>query len=237
MWLPSADECTSILAWDISHERIACDARGTPPNGEVRIFDLAGTGVVPQLSSTAIKSLNGYQQGAVSEHRRSFSPAGKWLAFATDTALQIGDVQGQPQVQQTVALPPGSSATSPSELVFSPDETKLLWQVDGDLGVIQVQKNGNVDWYGGDLPLLSPAVCNEEFTSGPGKWCGRQQNLGAPAWSPDSQFAAAKTAAHGVKVYDLHDFILGSVVPIDACVSDCPGDFVFQPSAALSQPP
>ncbi len=44
-WQPSTDECDSILAWDPSRERIACDARGTPPDGapalgEVRIFDL-----------------------------------------------------------------------------------------------------------------------------------------------------------------------------------------------------
>jgi len=117
-WQPSADECVSILAWDPSRERIACDARGTaadggPAEAQVRIFDLAGTDAVPQLSSNAMKALTGYLQGDSIAHRRSFSAGGNWLAFTTDTSLYIGNVQQAPQVTLQVPTTGGHSSEHP----------------------------------------------------------------------------------------------------------------------------
>jgi len=233
-WQPSADDCTSILAWDVSRERLACDARGIPPDGgsplgEVRLFDLAGTDSTPQVSSSAVKMLAGYQQGDSLGHRRSFSMKGKWLAFTTDTGLQVGSVEEAPHVLLEAPLPPGVPASATSELAFSPDETTLLWLVGGALGVVPLHSNAAVGWYGAALPLQSPEPCNEEFTAGPATWCGRLQTSGSPAWSSDSRFAAVNTAAHGVRVYNLERYDIGAVPYADACETGCDGSIAFQP--------
>jgi hypothetical protein len=235
-WQPSADDCNSILAWDPSRERIACDARETPPDGgtgtgEVRIFDLVGTNAVPQVTSTPMKLLSGYQQGDSAAQRRLFSEAGHWLAFATATELYLANVQEAPQVVRTVPLPDGASPSDPSELAFAPDENMILWQKGQQLGLIQLQTNGQVSWVGAkvDGPLRSPTPCNEEFTMGPDKWCGRRQSPSAPEWSPDSRFAAARTATQGVRVYNLERFLVGLTPYREACVTGCFGDFEFQP--------
>ena len=233
-WVPSADECNSILAWDSNRERIACDARGTAPDGgpgdgEVRIFDLIGTDAVPQLDSNAVKALTDYQQGDSIAHRRSFSASGNWLAFTTDTSLYIGNVQQAPQVQLQVALPYDTPPSTPSELAFSPDEAWLLWQIGGEMGVYQLLRNGITGAVGADAPLLSPEPCNEEFTAGPSKWCGRLKSRRGLVWSTDSHFVAATTATYGVRVYDLQRYSLGTLPYADVCQTGCSDDFAFQP--------
>jgi len=236
-WQPSTDACSSILAWNPKREMVACDARGAavdcgPANGEVRIFDLAGTQAVPQLSSTAVKLLTGYQQGDSLAQRRSFSAQGNWLAFTTDTALYLTSVQAAPQVVAVRGLPDGALASDASELVFSPDEKLLLWQKGASIGVFSVQRDGGFSWSsaGNDGPLQAPTQCDEEFTAGPDKWCGRLHSAGAPAWSADSRFAAATTATGGVRVYNFEHYLLGVVDPFsDACVTGCFGDYQFQP--------
>lgn len=234
-WTTTTDACSSILAWDPHAERIACDADvaatdGGTATGEVRLFSFTGGPTTPQVVMTPMKALAGYQQGEVSGHRRSFSAGGNWLAFSTESALIVGDVREAPQVQQQVPLPAGSLPTDPSALAFSPDETLLLWQISGRLGVIALQKNGVPSFYGDIGSLQGSTVCNEEFTDGPGTWCGGLTNPGAPVWSADSRFAATFTTTQGVRVYDLESYISsGSVVHIDACDAGCSGDFTFQP--------
>ncbi len=234
-WTTTADDCSSILAWDPHTERIACDANlaatdGGAATGEVRLFSFTGGPTTPQVAMAPMKALSGYQQGDVVGHRRSFSAAGNWLAFSTDSALIVGDVRETPQVQQQVSLPAGSLPTDPSGLAFSPDETLLLWQISGRLGVIALQKNGVPSFYGDIGSLQGSTPCNEEFTDGPGTWCGGLTNPGAPVWSADSRFAATFTTTQGVRVYDLENYVAsGSVVHIDACDGGCSGDLTFQP--------
>jgi hypothetical protein len=236
-WQPSTDDCSAILSWDPSRERIACDARETPQDGGpaagvVRIFDLVGTNAVPQLTSTPMKLLTGYQQGDSAAQRRLFSQTGHWLAFTTATELFLANVQEAPQVVRTLALPDEASASDPSELAFAPDESMILWQKGQQLGMIQLETNGQIAWVGArvDGPLRSPGRCNEEFTAGPDQWCGRLQSSGAPEWSADSRFAATNTATQGVRVYNLERFAAAGIWPHrDACVTGCFGDFEFQP--------
>ncbi|HTA88427.1 MAG TPA: hypothetical protein VK745_02585, partial [Polyangiaceae bacterium] len=234
-WTTTTDDCSSILAWDPHSERIACDARvtatdGGPATGEVRLFTFTGGPTTPQVAMAPMKELAGYQQGDVIGHRRSFSAGGNWLAFSTDNTLFVGDVREAPQVQQQVSPPAGSLPTDPSQLAFSPDETLLLWQISGRLGVITLQKNGVSSFYGDAGSLQSSAPCNEEFTDGPSTWCGGLANTGAPMWSADSRFAATLTTSQSVRVYDLENYIAGGIVShIDACDAGCSGEFTFQP--------
>jgi hypothetical protein len=233
-WPPSADDCASILAWDVGKERIACDATVTEADGgttgEVRLFDLDASGTTPQLNMTAVKQLSGYLQGASVGHRRSFSGAGSWLALTTDTELYVANVQQEPQLVLQLPTVSGSLPTDTGELAFSPDESLLLWQLGQRLAVVALKTNGISTWYSADTSLLAPDPCNEQFQQGPDAWCGKLKGAKAPAWAPDSRFAASLTAAHTVGVFDFKDYASGGVIVYNAaCQIGCSGDFAFQP--------
>ncbi|HWZ89558.1 MAG TPA: hypothetical protein VNW92_11930, partial [Polyangiaceae bacterium] len=231
-WAPSVDDCDSILAWDSVNERIACDARVTGPDGgtegEVRLFSLNGDRTI---TAQAIRGLSTYEQGASSEHRRSFSSGGNWFAFATDSALYIADAHAQstPQLLEQVPRPVNSQPASLGALAFSPNEELLLWQVNGQLAISVLHKNAFYSFYAQD-PLLDPEACQEDFPAGPEQWCGRPQKPEAPAWAPDSRFAAALTAAHAIRVFDFGQYVSRAAFGYsDACTAGCGDDFSFQP--------
>jgi WD40 repeat protein len=233
-WGPSSDDCASIMGWDPSQERIACDARvsvnNTPPTGEVRMFDLAGYGSSPQLTMRAVKNLSGYQQGSSIGHPRSFSAGGSWFAFTTDSALYVADVRQAPQMQQRLLTPVGALASDPGALAFSPDETLLLWQVADQLAIVVLQTNGSSGWFPTQVGLGEPDPCQESFVTSPAVWCGKPNRTHSPVWAPDSRYAAVAAVGHAVRIYDFGRYLSGaSIASVNACETGCSGDFAFQP--------
>jgi hypothetical protein len=233
-WDPSSDDCASIMGWDPSQERIACDARvsvnNAPPTGEVRMFDLAGYSSSPQMTMTAVKNLSGYQQGSSIGHPRSFSAGGSWFAFTTDTALHVADVRQAPQMQQTLLTPVGALASDPGALTFSPDETLLLWQLADQLAIVVLQTNGSSGWFAVQSGLGEPDPCTEDFVANPAAWCGKLGRAHSPVWAPDSRYAAVAAVGPAVRIYDFGRYVSrGSIATVNACEIGCSGDFAFQP--------
>jgi WD40 repeat protein len=230
-WTPSADSCASILAWNPAHEEIACDAASADPindpNGRALLYTLdAGTASV---SARNLKELSGYQPGDATTLRRAFSPQGDFLVFTSDTTAYVANVTGW-YVQTQFLAPPYAIPGSASELSFSPDQTLVLWQLGGLLGVASLQTSGPSHWYGDDSPLQSPTQCAEEYSADPAHWCGSSSPPPALTWAPDSRFAAALTAANTLRVYDFSQFTIGTeLVWTEACETGCSSNFAFQP--------
>ncbi len=221
--------CDSILGFNPQTEQVVCDKQvGVSPDttAEVRLFDLAPA--TKSAEKLTLAQLTGYHAGDAANRRRSFSAAGDLFAFTTRDAVFVSSSVSA-QVEFSMPITPLVAKDQPGELAFSPDGSILLWQSGPELGVMALAKNGRQNWYDANNDLLPPQPCAEEFVSDPKAWCGRS-TPSAVAWSSTSLFAAAMTAGHGLRAYDLSQFASAFVTTSsEACTADCNTDFVFQP--------
>ena len=133
-------------------------------------------------------------------------------------------------MQQMLETPVAALASDPGALVFSPNETLLLWQVADQLALVSLQANGLSGWVTFQNAVAEPDQCSEEFVAGPSNWCGKLRTGRSPVWAPDSRYAAATLVGHAVRIYDFGAYLTDGVTRrVEACVTGCSGDFAFQP--------
>lgn len=213
--------CASLGAWANNDERVVCVAA----DGAVNLFNVGGQSA--SLNPIPIPNVD-TSEGDYTNRRRALSPSGSWLALTTESKLFVVDLRsGIPALQRTDNPWVGPSIAANSDLAFSPDEKRLLWQY-GSKATIHDLLNKVWSPRLLDDDDLAPAVaCNEAFVTAPTNWCGSTLNNPKFVWSPDSRFAAVKSANGSIETMDLldEDMIQNS----KPCTSECGNTLVYRP--------
>ncbi|HVW29841.1 MAG TPA: putative Ig domain-containing protein [Polyangiaceae bacterium] len=228
----SANGCGSVLAWALHRDRIVCDTpSGQGAQSPLRVFDLDSNAAT--LTGTDIRQTNDYATGASIERRRVLSPSGNWFAVTTDASLYLVDVSDTttPHVVTSHKLPTNArvkSTNTYTELLFSPDERFLLFQMGNAFAIQQVDKSNMAPTPMDFTPLAPSAPCSETYNENPAAWCGSPHDTSIFTWSNDSLVVAGKTADGKITTWNLAD-IDESLDFQYACTTGCTGEYQAQP--------
>jgi hypothetical protein len=230
--------CGVVLAWAPEVERIACatdpvgsttdaGAVSTSPDGPMSIFDWNDS--TPSPTGKGIRESYDYSENESVERRRAFSPTGDWLAFSTDGVLNIANLRDStPRMWAQHRVPQDAMSESPlSDLFFSPNEGVLLWHRGTRLVLLDL--TDSKVWFDTLIaePLAVPDRSSDQFIDGPDNWCGSTGSTAPIVWSPDSRFAAVRTA--GGKLLALNLAVPSAPSRNPACSQGCSNRFAFQP--------
>ena len=226
----SASNCSMLVSWAAGRERLAC----LHDMDELYVFDVDTSGFEVQgKRAVRAESYTDYEltQDTGQDHRRTFSPTGRWLALTTRKWLYLLDATASPPV--VVMRPSIAPSSDAVELSFSPDERWLLehrgqWVLSHDLSRIGPRDSFVLLNNPADDPMSLPAPCEEEFAVAPSAWCGDARGSSTMPWSPDSRFAAFATAAGGLWVV-LAGRPHGETQAVEDCDPGCIAQFGFQP--------
>ena len=238
-----------LLAWAKGRERFACvaDSPSSGAQGEVRIFELNAAG--DQLTMATLQGActessaecatrpheYAYSSSRATEQARAFSPSGRWFSFAsadsgTDNYLYWADLNASGnQVEKAYYVSAATTANSPTEISFSPDEAYVLLRRGKELRRWPLTKSPrSAQSVAKDMDLGQ--TCSDEFMSGPDQWCGNTDRAALFHWAPDSA-AVAFRAASEVRVFEFSNNYTYPL-PAPACEGQCDEQFAFQPLLA-----
>jgi WD40 repeat protein len=231
-------------------------------HSEIRIFDLDSVNnltmsIVQDYCIKTASSLSAasacttheydYTEASADLQPKLFSASGNYLAFTTGSAnpasnyLYWADLRSTPfTLKWKDNFSTDGTSVSPTQLAFSPDEHYLLRQLGNALSVHTLDESVNsgprlLPFFTPD-PAQAGTTCSEDFASAPDRWCGSATRIAPFVWSPDSKFAAyrsadATTTKATLTVVDFAPFpdLASHTVFAADCAQRCSGQFVFQP--------
>ena len=229
-------------------------------HGEIRIFDLSpGSETLhmstlggfcnddtnsPTSTGTCSPAQNNYSYGTsrAAGNARSFSATGRWLAFTTTSEIEDENLLYLADFRKGFALDRKShlqtngqvlTATSSTDLVFSPDENFLLLRRGNVLSEYDLTAPSSALPTTISQELTASARCLETFSGTPDQWCGNTDLVAPIRWAADSRIWAFRSAGT-LKVVDNTQFpeTLPRPLPGADCNQKCTGEFAFQPLLA-----
>jgi hypothetical protein len=173
----------------------------------------------------------GYDVDKATASPRSFSPSGRWFAFARaeprDAYLYWADLEAVPPTRTgTLRL---ADRGPISRLAFSPDDEEIAFQAGKRVFVKSLSGVDPEREILSDLAIDDP--CTEEFPSAPDRYCGNSERAARFKWALDSKALAFPSAGLVIVVDTTHPAALAAF-PQSTPLCDeplCSGNFEFQP--------
>jgi hypothetical protein len=230
-----APGCTALVGWASGFDRIACvDERGA--QNAVVLFDVSSAPTPSARELAPIVAPYVYPVGVHSGHRRAFSRAGRWFAFASDETVYVTRLDGE-RPELAVALPSTALGLRPGVMLFAPDEDQLLLGAGNTLALLGLAPVA-------DLEVLSASAvfdeaCSERSADLAG-WCGSESSTPDLAWSPGSDLVLFRSTLGTLQLLDMSRTRGGQrpapLSPDPACSEACRSAQTarFQPRAARS---
>ncbi|HEY5957691.1 MAG TPA: putative Ig domain-containing protein [Polyangiaceae bacterium] len=216
----TANGCSRVLAWAKQQSLVVCvDSTAQL----MRVFAIHSDATI---SASTISNSAAMANEPWTMHRRALSSTGKWLAFAADTKLYLGDLgRTPPEIVRVSAFQAGQPEAT---FRYSPDERLLSIHRGKDIYVVELETDGMMVNLAPSASSAPP--CQDEYLPG-ADFCGAD-SAAQPVWSADSNSLAFVLADGHLVVADLRQrpiSVIRMQDVISTCGEGCLGTQRFQP--------